>query len=331
MVEGMDLANTVPFALVGVLIVAYVYLYISSRQYLKQSFADYSLPASWGDVLRIFWLEQKNTNKDLSVNDASGGRILQYNERPRRTTNVEVNQAVAPYTTSQIMNVDDYEYSMVFENESDRELSTGLRNKLMSQYPMDWSTQPPSSSQFQQGQREMFENAPADKVVEPDGATNPYTAISDESMKPPDTLAMEQEERKIIQTYQPKHVGDLTTYNVEDAMELIRKIYDKKGEIPQVIKKNDNVYEIIGTRKKDAKVVYEEMDGDAPATADPSSVAGENVTIVPQAAVDKNSAIDPFYEPDPNSNTRTGRWSYRQWTPGLERMFAPTESRADWH
>jgi hypothetical protein len=327
----MDLANTVPFALVGVLIVAYVYLYISSRQYLKQSFADYSLPASWGDVLRIFWLEQKNTKKDLSVNDASGGRILQYNERPRRTTNVEVNQAVAPYTTSQIMNVDDYEYSMVFENESDRELSTGLRNKLMSQYPMDWSTQPPSSSQFQQGQREMFENAPADKVVEPDGATNPYTAISDESMKPPDTLAMEQEERKIIQTYQPKHVGDLTTYNVEDAMELIRKIYDKKGEIPQVIKKNDNVYEIIGTRKKDAKIVYEETDGDAPATADPSSVAGENVTIVPQAAVDKNSAIDPFYEPNPNSNTRTGRWSYRQWTPGLERMFAPTESRADWH
>lgn len=323
----MDLANTVPFTLLGVLIVAYVYLYISSRQYLKQSFADYSLPASWGDVLRIFWLDQKNTKKNPSVNDASGGRILQYNERPRRTTNVEVNQAVAPYTTSQIMNVDDYEYSMVFENESDRELSTALRNKLMSQYPMDWSTQPPSSSHFQQGQREMFE----DKVVEPDGATNPYTAISDESMKPPDTLAMEQEERKIIQTYQPKHVGDLTTYNVEDAMELIRKIYDKKGEIPQVIKKNDNVYEIIGTRKKDAKVVYEETDGDAPATADPSPVAGENVTVVPQAAVDKNSAIDPFYEPDPNSNTRTGRWSYRQWTPGLERMFAPTESRADWH
>jgi hypothetical protein len=324
----MDLANTVPFALVGVLIVAYIYLYISSRQYLKQSFADYSLPASWGDVLRIFWLDRK---KDASINDASGGHILQYNERPTRTTNVEVNQAVAPYTTSQIMNVDDYEYSMVFENESDRELSTGLRNKLMSQYPMDWSTQPPSSSQFQQGQREMFENAPADKVVEPDGATNPYTAISDESMKPPDTLAMEQEERKIIQTYQPKHVGDLTTYNVEDAMELIRKIYDKKGEIPQVIKKNDNVYEIIGTRKKDAKVVYEEMDGDAPATADPSPVAGENVTVVPQAAVDKNSAVDPFYEPNHGGGSRTGRWSYRQWTPGLERMFAPTESRADWH
>ena len=324
----MDLANTVPFALVGVLIVAYAYLYISSRQYLKQSFTNYSLPASWGDVLRIFWGDSaKDASGNRYANDASGGHILQYNERPTRTTNVEVNQAVAPYTTSQIMNVDDYEYSQVFENESDRELSTGLRNKLMSQYPIDWSTQPPSSSQFQQGMREMFE----DKPVEPDGATNPYTKANDDSMKPPDTLAMEQEERKIIQTYQPKHVGDLSTYNVEDAMELIKKIYDKKGEIPQVIKKNDNVYEVIGTRRKDEKIVYEETDGAAPATTDPSSVAGENMTVVPQAAVDKNSAIDPFYEPDPNSKTRTGRWNYRSWTPGLERMFAPTESRADWH
>lgn len=324
----MDVANTVPFALVGVLIVAYAYLYISSRQYLKQSFADYSLPASWGDVLRVFWGDRaKDASANRYANDASGGHILQYNERPTRTTNVEVNQAVAPYTTSQIMNVDDYEYSQVFENESEKELSTGLRNKLMSQYPMDWSTQPPSSSQFQQGQREMFE----DKPVEPDGATNPYTKANDDSMKPPDTLAMEQEERKIIQTYQPKHVGDLTTYNVEDAMELIRKIYDKKGEIPQVIKKNDNVYEIIGTRKKDAKVVYEEMDGDAPASEEPSTLAGENVTVVPQAATDKNSAIDPFYEPNHGGGSKTGRWSYRQWTPGLERMFAPTEARADWH
>ena len=114
-------------------------------------------------------------------------------------------------------------------------------------------------------------------------------------------------------------------------MELIKKIYDKKGEIPQVIKKKDNVYEVIGTRKKDEKVVYEETDGSAPASAEPTPAAGENVTVVPQAATDKNSALDPFYEPDPNSNSRTGRWNYRQWTPGLERMFAPTEAKAEWH
>ena len=332
----MDLFNTVPIIIVSVLILAYIYLYISSRQYLKQGFSD--RPATWAEFFRSFWSTRNeyNVRHDASgnvlyANDASGGHILQYRERPTRTTNVEINNAERPYTTSEIMSVDDYEYNMVFENESDRELSTGLRNKLMSQYPMDWSTQPPSSAQFQQGVREMFENKEREPVIEPTGAANPYTAVTDDSMKPPDTLTMEQEERKIIQTYQPKHVGDLSTYNVEDAMELIRKIYDKKGEIPQVIKKNDNVYEVIGTRKKDEKIVYEETDGDAPATNEPSTLAGENVTMVPQPAVDKNSALDPFYEPNHGGSTRTGRWNYRQWTPGLERMFAPTEAKAEWH
>jgi len=313
MVEDMDLFNTVPIIIVGALILAYVYLYISSRQYLKQSFTNY-MP----DFSSLFWT---TTKKDKSVADASGAAPPQ----PK----VEIYKPEKPYATSEIMGVDDYEYNMVFENESDREISTSLRNKLMSQYPMDWSTQPPSSSQFQQGVREMFENK--EKVIELDGARNPYTALTDDSMKPPDTLAMEQEERKIIQTYKPKHVGDLTTYNVEDALELIKKIYDKKGEIPQVIKKNDNVYEVIGTRKKDEKIVYEETDGDAPASNEPSTLSGENVTMVPQPAVDKNTALDPFYEPTHGGGSRTGRWSYRQWTPGLERMFAPTEAKSEWH
>lgn len=56
---------------------------------------------------------------------------------------------------------------MVFQNEGDRELSTALRNKLMSQYPMDWSTQPPSSAQFQAGLRESFENATPTVPEEP--------------------------------------------------------------------------------------------------------------------------------------------------------------------
>jgi hypothetical protein len=309
MLEGMGLFDMVPFIILGAALVAYIYLYISSRQYLKDPFTDY-------------WF---NPFAEKKVKDASGA------EPPSPNVDIEVTQPERPYATSQIMGVDDYEYNMVFNNESDKELSTDLRNKLMSQYPMDWSTQPPSSSQFQQGMREMFEDAKREKVVEPDAAMNPYTAITDESLLPPDTLKMEQEERKILQTYQPKHAGDLTTYNVDDAMELIKKIYEKKGEIPQVIKKKDNVYEVIGTRKKNEKIVYEETDGDAPMSEDPVSEAGENTMAVPQAAVDKNSALDPFYESSTGNKSHSGRWSYRQWTPGLERMFAPTESKAEWY
>jgi hypothetical protein len=217
--------------------------------------------------------------------------------------------------------MDDYEYNLVFANEADREMTTEQQNKLRSQYPLDWAAQPPSSSQFQKGMKEMFENK-EEQPVEPTGANNPYTAIVDSSMTPPDTLAMERAEREIIQTYQPKHAGDLTTYNVDDAMELIQKIYDKKNEIPQVVKKNDNVYEIVGTRKKNEKIVYD--DGtEADAAAPPPSVA------VPQAPADLNTALDPFFDAD--SGTKKGKWNYRQWTPGLERMFAPTESKVDWY
>ncbi len=262
--------------------------------------------------------------------DASGSNMDSSYKSDGKEIPVE-REITRPYTTSEIMGVDDYEYNVVFANESEKGMTKELQNKLMSQYPMDWSTQPPSSSQFQQGVREMFQDGSQEKAVEPDAASNPYTAIMDDSLTPPDTLKVEQEERRIIQTYRPKHAGDLTTYDVDDAMQLIKKIYDKKGEIPQVIQKKNNVYEIIGTRKKDEKIVYEEMDGDAPASSEPSVPAGENITVVPQAAADKNSALDPFYEAAPNTNTHERRWNYRQWTPGLERMFAPTEAKAEWH
>ena len=232
---------------------------------------------------------------------------------------VVVTQTVTPYTQAPIRSMDDYEYNLVFANEADHELTIEQQNKLRSQYPLDWSAQPPSSSHFQKGMKEMFENH-EEKVVEP--ANNPYTAIVESSMTPPDTLATELAEREIIQTYQPKHAGDLTTYNVDDAMELIKRIYDKKNEIPQVIKKDDNVYEIIGTRKKDEKIVYD--DGtDADASAPPPTIH------VPHAPADLNTALDPFFDAD--SGTTKGKWNYRQWTPGLERMFAPTESKVEWY
>ena len=313
----MALADNI--ILVGVIAftVGFIYLFITTRQYLRQGFQD-----------------------------SSGNPI------PLALPKV-INQ---PYITQAIHGADDYELSMVFQNESDRELSTDLRNKLKSQYPMDWASQPPSSAMFQKGQREMFQNQqqtqnpqwylgqqvtdssgnpvnledkPVDAVTGPlDASGNPYNFIEDNAIMPPDTLAVEQHEKKILQTYQPKHAGDLTTYNVDDAMELIRKIYDEKGEVPQVVRKKNNVYEVVGTRKKNEQIVYEETDQEAAASTDPVPAIGENMTVVPQAAKDTNAALDPFYTVD---STHKGRWNYRSWTPGLERMFPPTEPRQNWY
>jgi hypothetical protein len=296
----MEFLNTAIMIVGAMVVIAYVYLYISSRQYLKEGYAA------------------EIKMKPCTKKGAAAAPPPESNE-------VVIQQTDTPYTNAKIMNVDDYEYSMVFENESDREVSADLMNKLQSQYPMDWSTQPPSSSGFQQGVKEMFQN---NKVVEPTGQ-NPYMDITDESLQPPDTGAMEAEERKLLQTYTPKKAGDLTTYDVDDAMALIRKIYGAKGEIPQVIKKDNNVYEVVGTRRKDEKIVYEETDDAAEASEDPSTESGENTINVPQAATDMNTSLDPFYES--SGSTRNSKWNFRQWTPGLERMFAPTEPREKWY
>ena len=293
----MDFQNTAILLVGAIIVFSYIYLYISNRQYLREGYAA---------EIKTKPCEPKKKS------DAASKEVV-------------IQQTDKPYTTSQILNVDDYEYSMVFGNESDREVSTELLSKLQSQYPMDWSTQPPSSAFFQSGLKEMFENQ--NKPFEP--KEDPYKNIADESLQPPDTSALEAEERKLLQTYSPKLAGDLATYDVEDAIELIRKIYDAKGEIPQIVKKENNVYEVVGTRRKDEKIVYEETDSSAEVSEDPSAASGENTIQVPQAAMDVNTSLDPFYEP--GGSTRTGRWNYRQWTPGLERMFAPTEPREKWY
>lgn len=270
----------------AIIIIGYIFIYLSSKQYLNEGY------------------ECKPVVKKNKV--------------------IMEQQIEAPYVTRQIMDVDDYEYNLVFQNEGDREVSKGLINKLKSQYPMDWSTHPPSSSFFQQGLQklqEAFKDTP-----DSDTSIDPYRDISNEALMPPDTTQQELEERKILQTYKPKASGDLSTYNLEDAQELIRKIYDAKGLIPTVKQKENNVYEIIGTRRKDEKIVYE--DEEAAAQQAPQMAAGEGLITVPATAMDTAAGLDPFYST--SGATHMNRWDYQKFTPGLERMFAPSKPLQNW-
>jgi hypothetical protein len=232
-----------------------------------------------------------------------------------------------PSATKAIRAIDDYDYTVIRDNEDDRELSEALRNKLMSQRPMEWSGLPPSSTQFQAGLKESFQNA---SPTVPDDA-KPYQGVNGGAMAPPDTNASEMRERETLQTYVPKRASKELTYDVKDADDLIRKVYDKKGLIPTVAhEKGTNVYEIVGVRRKDEKIVYE---GDeAPASTGPNRKAGESTIRVPSAAADMAASKDPYYDTMPGgSRTRMDKWDFQAWTPGLERMFAPTEPKQNWY
>jgi len=243
---------------------------------------------------------------------------------------LELAPVEVPYTTAPINGVDDYEYNKVFQNESDKALTKALRDKLMSQHPMDWSGQPPSSSQFQAGLRESFENA---KPTVPDDA-KPYQNIGGNLMQPPDLSKVEMEERKILQTYKPKFPPGPTTYDPRDANELITQLYDAKGLIPEVRHKDGtNVYEIIGVRKKGDHVLFEdEAVAEATTKADPKLL--ESTIKTPQAVADMNPPTDSMFDPGTKATetkSRTNQWNYTSWTQGLERMFAPTDPQQQWY
>jgi len=234
-----------------------------------------------------------------------------------------------PYNQTPIQNVDDYEYSLIFKNEGDRAMTKKTRDLLMSQYPKDWSVQPPSSDLFQQGlqaYQEGFENE-----QDPSAEKKRYAAIDGSKMTPPDSSAKETSERDILQTYVPKEPQSLTTYNAGDAKILIEKIYSAKGLVPTYEQTGENQFQITRTTPINQVVVYEDdpslQAGGAPTSSGPVKSAGEDTIVVPN--IQPTGGLDPFFTP--GEQTRDGRWDYTKFTPGLERMFAPTEPMQKWY
>ncbi len=256
-------------------------------------------------------------------------------KEPEQDRNLVLEQEVEkPYALDQIRGVDDYEYNMVFQNEGDRGITKRQRDALMAQYPMHWTTQPPSSELFQQGMasfRESFAN-PAPPPATPGAAKNLYAAVDGSNMTPPDTLESEKKEREILNTYVPKDPTKLTTYDAADAQELIQKIYDAKGLVPQVKQTGPNQFTILSTMKKGEEVKWEDDPAQPPqavSDVNPQAGQGEGTIVVPAVAQEVHTGLDPFFTA--SASSRDGRWNYQQWTPGLERMFAPTEPTTNWY
>ena len=235
-------------------------------------------------------------------------------------------QSMFPYTTEPIDDLDQYELEAVFNNEGDRELSKQQINKMTRRYPLDWTNYPPNSSKFQSEQAKYIEGFSADSSAEE--LAKPYEAIGVGNLTPPDMIAVEKDEQRMLSTYAPKKADDLKTYDLQDAQELIEKIYKKKGMKATVERKEGNIFEIVGVRPLKEKIEYEDDLHDAQWSPNRSVAAGEAEIEVPAVATESAAARDPYYEP--TTSTRSDRSDYMKFTPGLERMFAPTYPTKDW-
>ena len=280
----------------------------------------FAVIAAVASVYVIYYVEKKPAPTDKPADPKK-------TEGPFDTSgNLVFNQEITPpYATDDIQSVDDYEYNMVFQNEGDRGLTKSTRDLLMSQYPMDWTTQPPSSAAFQEGLSNFKEGFAASAIATP--SSNPFMSI-DGDMKPP----VYKDEKDILATYVPKKPNELTTYDAADAKEIVDRIYGAKGLVADFKKTGDNTYTIMTTRKKDEAIVYEGEDASgshAPTSSQPVVSAGE--TLIVPATVENYKTPDPFFTVNPSNKTRMGKWDYSSWTPGLERMFAPTEPQTNWY
>lgn len=295
-------------------------------------------------LLAYFWRRHWRAMEDgFATNETTGEKnfwkaTFSTETKEPEDRNLVLEQEVEkPYALDQIRSVDDYEYNMVFQNEGDRGITKRQRDALMAQYPMHWTVQPPSSELFQQGLasfRESFENPPPPPATPGggSGAKNLYAAVDGSNMTPPDTMEAEKKEREILATYVPKDPTKLTTYDAADAQELIQKIYDAKGLVPQVKQTGPNQFTVLSTVKKGEEVKWED-DPAQPAQAvsdvNPQAGQGEGTIVVPAVAQEVHTGLDPFYTA--SASSRDGKWNYQQWTPGLERMFAPTEPTTNWY
>ena len=240
------------------------------------------------------------------------------------------------YALTPIKKLDDYEYSRVFqiEKESRNELERTTVNALTSQRQFDWSQLPFNSEHRATNEQDMSGR----RLVEgfTDTVTEPFfNAIAGDNMAPQDLQDIDEREQAILQQYSPKKTEDLMEHDTDDVQVLVKKLYESDADWEPVVEKvkggEFQVTKLIPKRKKeDAQFADEQVPSVAyalengMATGRPKIQPKMEVSGMQDPYFDKTGVLD--YEGD-----RFYRYdSFAKWTPGLERMFAPTLDQNDW-
>ncbi len=294
------MANSNLMILFLLLILGYFVLYFGGRKYLEK----------------------------FVSNDYDGQPRFNPDGTPNEQQNMMIYPPEKPYLMTPIDDLDDYELSLVFQNQGSKEASKKQISDAMTRYPMDWSVQGPNSQYFQDNQAE-FEKQVASNINNPP-SEKMYSQINGSDMTPPDTTAMDDEEKKILQTYKPECSKGLLQYSVDDVRTLVDKIYDKRGLIPVIEKSKqaENTWEITELKEKHPHIVWED-DLERQTERQRMDARREEMIEVPYTTSDIAAGIDPFFQA--RNPTRDGKYDYYKWTPGLERMFAPTYPIKEWY
>ena len=227
-----------------------------------------------------------------------------------------INTSTLPENDYPMDNRDSYDISQVFNNQGSKKATKQQLNDAMTRYPLDWSVQGPDSQYFQENQEKYLKK---DRVNPEPYQNEPIDMLL------PDSTALDDEERKILQTYVPETSKGLLHYSMGDVKQLLNKIYGKKGLIPVIekSKQGENIWEIVEVKEKNPKIIWE----DDPSKG-PKQDRREDMSDVPYTVSDIAAGMDPFKQ---NRNrVRTGKFEIEENTE-LSRMFQPTYPIPHWN
>jgi hypothetical protein len=226
-----------------------------------------------------------------------------------------INASTLPENDYPMDNRDSYDISQVFNNQGSKKATKQQLSDAMTRYPLDWSVQGPDSQYFQENQEKYLKK----DRVNPEPYQNQPT-----DMLLPDSAALDDEERKILQTYVPETSKGLLHYSMGDVKQLLNKIYGKKGLIPVIekSKQGENIWEIVEVKEKNPKIVWEDD-----LTQGPKQDRREDMIDVPYTVSDIAAGMDPFKQ---RNRVRTGKFDIEENTE-LSRMFQPTYPIPYWN
>jgi hypothetical protein len=246
------------------------------------------------------------------------------------------------YAKTPINSLDDYEYNRVFELESRPRmapLSKQIKDNLLGAMQLDWPTLPYSSDTKAKLEEQFVDARMQDVYREPKSGVF-FKNMEGVEIAPPDEDAAAAREAKILSAYQPTAI---TTHVVDDEYERVAKVVAQQYSTdpdwePVVEKRGPHQYAVTELRPRrknngEEDVVWE---GEESTTVSQAKQRGllENGEVKPNSMTIQDNLQDPFFAKTgvaDHSNDTFWKYSdFNKWTPGLERMFAPTDPTNQW-
>jgi len=233
-----------------------------------------------------------------------------------------------------IQKLDDYEYTRIFKTES--QLRNGLtpetKNDLLAKHVLDWPRLP-FNSQTRADKEDEFVTGRMES-----GFTDPASGVFFKSIENPQIVSPAEEaakmrERALLAQYQPT---DVSSHIIDsDTAAVAKLVHDEYAGDPNwepvVARVDENKWEVKELRPKSRKEQWEDAQTISLAAAESS----QQVLPAPSLSIRDRLQDDPYFDKagvTDKDNDRIWKYSdFNKWTPGLERMFAPTFSQKDWN